>query len=450
MVIIDQVYDVEFIDMTHDGMGVCRIDNFPIFVDYALKGEQGRIKVTKVSKTFGFGVLVDLKLVSPHRKEPVCDHFYECGGCDLMHMNYQMQLNFKKHRVSETLKRLGKIDCEVNDVVGMGNPYYYRNKSVIPFGYKDDKMVCGLYKRKSHEIISFKKCFIIPKYSNDIVNHLRNLFTEKGVSAYDETTKTGLIRHVIVRNSYKNAEVSVTIVTTSAKIPHLKNIIEHVINRYTKITTVIINVNDQDTNVILGKKSKIVYGNGYITDHINDLVFKISHRSFYQVNPVQTQILYNKAIELADLKPTDNVIDAYCGIGTITLNIARHVNHVYGVEVVKQAINDANENAEANKIKNVTFKAGKAETVINEWSKLGIDVVFVDPPRKGCEKSFLDTIINMGVKKIVYISCKVATLARDLNILQAAGYECKTVTPVDMFPQTAHIETIALIEKREE
>jgi 23S rRNA (uracil1939-C5)-methyltransferase len=443
MVEKNEYYEVEFVDMTHDGMGICKIDGFTIFVANALKGEKATIKITKVNENFGFGRLIDFLHKSPFRKEPICEHFSECGGCNLMHMNYQMQLDFKKYRTAETLKRLGRIETTVRDTVGMLNPYYYRNKAVIPFGENNGKLIAGLYKLRSHDIIDMKRCYIIPKITTDIVKYLKNIFVELSIPAYSELLGTGIVRHVVIRTSNKFDDISVTIVTTTPKLPKKEMIVKKLVGRYRRIVSVIHNHNPANTNVVLGKKSKVIYGEDFIRDDINGVMFKISHRSFYQVNPNQTEELYKKAIDYAELTPNDIVIDAYCGIGTIGLSVANYCKTVLGVEVVKQAIDDAVDNAKINNITNAKFIAGKAEDVIKNWANYDVDTIFIDPPRKGCAKTFLDTVIEMKIPKIVYVSCNVATLARDLNVLQAAGYDVKEVTPFDMFPQTSHIEVVA-------
>ena len=444
----NEYYDVLFSDMTHDGMGVCKVDGFPVFVPNALKGESAQIKITKVNKSFGFGRLMEINQKSPFRKEPICDHFSECGGCNLMHMNYQMQLDFKKYRTKETLLKLGKVQTKVNESIGMINPYYYRNKAVIPFGEENGKMVAGLYKARTHDIIDMKRCYIIPKITTDIVKYLKNVFIELNIDAYNEQTGFGIVRHVVIRNSHKYDDISVTIVTATPKLPRKEILIKKLVNRYKRIVSIVQNHNPEKTNVILGKKSRVLFGEDFIRDEINGVYFKISHRSFYQVNPAQTEELYKKAIEYADLTQNEIIIDAYCGIGTIGLSAAKYAKTVLGVDVVKSAIEDARENAKNNKIENAKFVVGKAEEVIKTWKNYDVDVLFIDPPRKGCDPEFLNTIIEMKIPRIVYISCNVSTLARDLNILQASNYEIKEVTPFDMFPQTSHIESVTKIELR--
>jgi len=444
----NEYYDVIFTDMTHDGMGVCKIDGFAVFVPNALKGESAQIKITKVNSSFAFGRLMEITSKSPFRKEPICDHFSECGGCNLMHMNYQMQLDFKKYRTKETLRKLGKIETKVHDTVGMINPYYYRNKAVIPFGEENGKMIAGLYKSRTHDIIDMKRCYIIPKITTDIVKYLKNVFIELNIDAYNEKTGEGIIRHVVVRSSHKFDDISITIVTSTPKLPRKEILLKKLINRYKRIVSVVQNYNPEKTNVILGKKSRVIYGDDFIRDEINGVYFKISHRSFYQVNPVQTEELYKKAIEYADLAQNEVIIDAYCGIGTIGLSAAKYAKIVLGVDVVPKAIADAKENAIHNDIKNAKYVVGKAEEVIKSWKNYNVDVIFIDPPRKGCDEEFLKTIVEMKIPRIVYVSCNVSTLARDLNFLQANNYEVKEVTPFDMFPQTSHIESVTKIELR--
>ena len=359
-----------------------------------------------------------------------------------------MQLDFKKYRTKETLLKLGKVQTKVNESIGMINPYYYRNKAVIPFGEENGKMVAGLYKARTHDIIDMKRCYIIPKITTDIVKYLKNVFIELNIDAYNEQTGFGIVRHVVIRNSHKYDDISVTIVTATPKLPRKEILIKKLVNRYKRIVSIVQNYNPEKTNVILGKKSRVLFGEDFIRDEINGVYFKISHRSFYQVNPAQTEELYKKAIEYADLTQNEIIIDAYCGIGTIGLSAAKYAKTVLGVDVVKSAIEDARENAKNNKIENAKFVVGKAEEVIKTWKNYDVDVLFIDPPRKGCDPEFLNTIIEMKIPRIVYISCNVSTLARDLNILQASNYEIKEVTPFDMFPQTSHIESVTKIELR--
>jgi len=442
----NEYYEVVFTDLTHDAMGVCKIEGFPIFVKDALKGEKALIKVIKTNKNFGFGRLIELKEESPFRKLPICEHYAECGGCNMMHMNYQMQLDFKKYRVSQTLKKLGRIETKVNNTVGMNNPYYYRNKAIIPFGMKKGKIVAGLYKPRSHDIVDIKRCHIFPKVFSEITRFLKNLFNELQVPIYDENFDTGNVRAIMLRHSRKYDQISLTIVTKESKLHNKDVIINKLIERYPNIITIIHNINQDKTNVVLGDKSKTLFGKDDLKDVLLDIEYEISHKSFYQVNPEQTETLYLKAMEYAKLKEDYTVVDSYCGIGTIGLTASKHVKEVIGFDVVKDSIKNAQQNAKNNNITNAKFMVGKAEEVLPSMKDKHVDVLFIDPPRKGVEKPFLEAIIKMGIKRVVYISCNVSTLARDLNFLQANNYSIKETTPFDMFPQTSHIESVTLIE----
>ncbi|MFP4286063.1 MAG: 23S rRNA (uracil(1939)-C(5))-methyltransferase RlmD [Candidatus Izemoplasmataceae bacterium] len=440
-------YEVEFTDLTHDAMGVCKVDGYPIFVKDALKGEKALIKIIKTNKNFGFGRLIEIKQESPFRKLPICEHYQECGGCNIMHMNYQTQLDFKKYRTQETLKKLGKIDAQVHHTVGMNNPFYYRNKAIIPFGMQNGKIVAGLYKPRSHDIVNIRRCHVFPKLVSDMIRFFRSLFTEFDVDIYDEQTHEGFLRALMFRYSRAYDQYSITFITTSSKFLQKDIILEKVLKKYPNVVSIIQNINDEQTNVLLGDKSKVLFGKDVLEDELLGIKYEISHRSFYQVNPEQTEVLYKKAMDYAELKPTDTVIDAYCGIGTIGLTAAKHVKEVIGFDVVKDAIKNAQQNAKNNHIKNAKFIIGKAEDIMPTIKNTAIDVLFIDPPRKGCDKKFLEAIILSKVKRIVYISCNISTLARDLNFLQANGYKVKEVTPFDMFPQTSHIESITLLDK---
>ncbi len=439
-------YEVKFTDLTHDAMGVCKIDGYPVFVKDALKGEEALIKVVKMNKNFGFGRLIEIRRESPFRKLPICEHYQVCGGCNTMHMNYDMQLAFKRHRTIETLRKLGRVETTVNETVGMNNPYYYRNKAVLPFGKKGGKVVGGLYKLRSHDIVNIKRCHIFPKVFSDIVRFFRTLFTELKMEIYDEVEHTGLIRGIMLRHSQSTDEISLTLITTSGKLPHKDIILERTLNRYPQVVSIVQNLNPDKTNVMLGQKAKVLHGKDVIEDTLMGLKFEISHRSFFQVNPVQSELLYKKAIEYAKLTETDTVVDAYCGIGTIGLSLAHQVREVIGIEVVKDAVKNAQQNAKINNIKNARFIVGEAEEEIASLKET-IDVLFVDPPRKGVDKKLLETIVKSKIPRVVYISCNVSTLARDLNFLQANHYKVIEVTPYDMFPQTGHIETVTLLER---
>ncbi len=439
-------HNVEFIDLTHDAMGVAKINGFPVFVKDALKGEQAQIKITKVNKNFAFGRLIELTTPSPFRKKPICEHFFTCGGCDIMHMNYDMQLSFKKHRVKETLRKIGHITTNVNDMVGMNNPYYYRNKAIIPFAMEEDRLVAGLYKRRSHEIIDLKRCHIFPKVYSEIIKLIKSLLINYKISIYDEHTHKGLFRGVMIRHSEQTGDILLTLILNGSKILKKENIIEALNERYPMIKGIVINNNTSKGNVMLANKSKTIYGEDLLEDTLCGLTYKYTHQSFFQVNPVQTEALYQKALKYAKLEADFRVMDAYCGVGAIGLSAAKDVKEVIGFDVIKNNIKQARENAKSNNVSNVHFYQASDDTVLNDEKYDNIDVLFIDPPRKGCDKSFLKRVANKNIKRIIYISCNVSTFSRDANYLQKLGYKIKEVTPFDMFPQTAHIETVALIE----
>ena len=459
---VGATFRVEFTSMTHDARGVCKLDgvnkygealtNFPIFVQNAIKGEAGIIEITEVKKTLGNGKLVKVfkDKTSPHRINPICPIYHECGGCQLMHLSYEGQLAFKREIVRQTLAKIGGItEVNVKKTIPSVDQLYYRNKVQIPFGINKGKTVCGFYRNQTHEIIPFDTCYIQSNQMSEIVKFIRNLCSEFKITGYDEVTGKGLIRHVLLRQA-KNGEVMAVLVTTKKDIKGLSELATKLVKRHPEVVSVMQNVNDANTNVILGNNTYLVYGKEYIEDQLLNHIFRIGAHSFYQVNPKTTELLYLQAIKLAKLQKTDNVIDAYCGIATIGISLADSVNHVYGVEIVSEAINNAKTNISVNKLDNIDVVCAKTEDQIIKWrqNNLKIDAIFVDPPRKGLEKSIIETIDLMQILKVVYISCDVATLARDLKQFIELGYEIKTVQPVDMFPQTLHIETVVCLERK--
>ncbi len=447
MVEKNSYHEVTFTDLTHDAMGVCKIEGYPVFVKDALKGEKALIKVIKTNKNFGFGRLIEIKEESPFRKRPICDHFYECGGCNMMHMNYEMQLGFKKHRVKETLRKLGHIETDVDDTVGMQNPYYYRNKAIIPFGTERGKIVAGMYKPRSHDIVDIRKCHVWPKVFTDITRFLKRMFETLELSIYDEKSHVGLIRGIMLRRSMHTEHVSLTLITNGENLLYSDTIVNALIERFPSVRSIVQNINEAKTNVMLSQKSKVLYGEDAIYDTLLGVKYKISHQSFYQINPEQTELLYRKALDVADLQKSDTVLDAYCGIGTIGLSAASEVKQVIGVDSVAKAIEDAWANARMNGIGNARFETGNIEDMMDTFREEPIDILFVDPPRKGLKRPFIDAVIDRGVSRMVYVSCNVSTLARDLNIFVSNGYRIDSVTPFDMFPQTSHVETVVRLTK---
>ncbi len=443
---------VTFEDMTHDGAGVAKVDGFPLFVPNALPGETGKVKVVKVKKGYGFGKMLDLEEESIYRIEPSCPIYKQCGGCQLQHLSYQGQLNVKKKQVEDVLQRIGGLDLDkvtVHDTLGMDDPWRYRNKAQVPVGEREGGLVAGFYQQRSHDIIDMNACLIQEQANDDLVQAVKEIAGSYGIRAYDEKKHKGTLRHVVTRYGKQTGQAMVVLITKDENLPNRKNIVRDITERFPSVKSVVQNINPKRTNVIFGEKTKVLWGNEYIYDTIGDIKFAISARSFYQVNPQQTKVLYDKALEYAELTGTESVIDAYCGIGTISLFLAQKAKKVYGVEIVPEAIEDAKRNAELNEIGNVEFEVGKAEEVMPAWKKEGVeaDVIVVDPPRKGCDETLLETMLEMKPERIVYVSCNPATLARDLKILEEGGYETREVQPVDMFPHTVHVENVAVLEK---
>ena len=442
----NEYIDVLFEDLTHDGAGVAKVEGYPLFVPNGLPGEKAKIKVIKVNKGYGFGRLMEITEASPYRVEPECPIYKECGGCQLQHMSYEGQLKAKEKQVSDVLQRIGKLEnVKVHPVLGMENPWRYRNKAQVPIGEHEGGLIGGFYQQRSHQIIDMKACIIQQEKNDEVVKGVKEICNINGVRAYDEQKHKGELRHIMARYGLKSGEVMVVLVTRTNELTGKKKIIEEIVKRIPGVKSIVQNINSKKTNVIFGDETKVLWGEEVIYDSIGDIKFAISARSFYQVNPEQTKVLYDKALEYADLTGEENVIDAYCGIGTISLFLAQKARKVYGVEIVPEAIEDAKKNAELNGISNVEFAVGEAETVIPEWYENGVvaDVLVVDPPRKGCDDKLLQTIINMKPKKVVYVSCNPATLARDLRVLEDGGYQTVEVQPVDMFPQTMHVECVA-------
>ncbi|HYK73524.1 MAG TPA: 23S rRNA (uracil(1939)-C(5))-methyltransferase RlmD [Pseudoneobacillus sp.] len=437
--------DVVFEDLTHEGAGVAKVDGYPLFVPNGLPGEKAKIKVIKANKGYGFGKLIELYEESPDRVKAPCPIYKECGGCQLQHLSYEGQLKAKEKQVRDVLTRIGKLEnVKVHPVLGMSEPWRYRNKAQVPVGEREGGLIAGFYQKRSHEIIDMQACLIQQEKNDEVVRVVKDICERHGIQAYHEEKHKGQLRHIMARHGLVTGEVMVVLVTRTADLPNKQEIINEIIEKIPGVKSIIQNINSKKTNVILGDETKVLWGEEVIYDFIGDIKFAISSRSFYQVNPEQTKVLYDKALEYADLSGEETVIDAYCGIGTISLFLAQKARKVYGVEIVPEAIDDANRNAQLNEITNVEFAVGEAEVVIPKWYEEGIsaDVLVVDPPRKGCDEALLQTIIAMKPKKVVYVSCNPGTLARDLRILEDGGYKTLEVQPVDMFPHTTHVECV--------
>ncbi|MCP6681889.1 23S rRNA (uracil(1939)-C(5))-methyltransferase RlmD [Bacillus nakamurai] len=451
----NEYYDVVFEDLTHEGAGVAKVQGFPIFVPNALPEEEAQIKVTRVKKGFAFGRLMELKEESPHRTDAPCPIYKQCGGCQLQHMTYEGQLLFKQKQVKDVLERIGKLDLSnvtVHPTLGMEDPWNYRNKAQVPVGEREGGLVAGFYQQRSHDIIDMSACLIQQSKNDEAVQAVKDICGTYGIKAYSEERHKGWLRHIMVRYGVVTGEMMIVFITRTNDFPHKAKIIEDITAKFPHVKSIVQNTNPKKTNVIFGDETNVIWGEEYIYDLIGDIKFAISARSFYQVNPEQTKVLYDKALEYAELQGEETVIDAYCGIGTISLFLAKQAKKVYGVEIVPEAIDDAKRNAELNGITNAEFAVGEAETVIPKWYEEGItaDTLVVDPPRKGCDEALLRTIVEMKAKRVVYVSCNPGTLARDLRVLEDGGYTTLEVQPVDMFPHTNHVECVAQLVLKEE
>ncbi|SDC97565.1 23S rRNA (uracil1939-C5)-methyltransferase [Terribacillus halophilus] len=446
----NQTIELTFEDLTHDGDGVGKVDGYPLFVPYALPGETAQVKVIKTKKNFGFGKLLEVTKPSPARVEPPCDVYIQCGGCQLQHMSYQLQLEMKQKQVQNAMKKIGHLEhVPVHPALGMDDPWRYRNKIQIPTAERNGEMITGFYRKRSHDIIeNMETCVIQDEVNDRMVEAVRRIASRLGIPAYNEETHRGVLRHIMVRTGQQTNETMIVLVTRTNELPYAKELVAELHETYPQIKSIVQNINKERTNVILGRKTKLLWGEEYIYDTIGDIKFAISAQSFYQVNPAQTKVLYDQALKYANLSGNETVIDAYSGIGTISLFLAQKAKKVYGVEIVPQAVSDAKMNAKLNYMDNAEFYVGKAEEVMPWWKAQGLnpDVIVVDPPRKGCDENLLQAMIDMKPKRIVYVSCNPSTLARDLRFLEDGGFETKQVQPVDMFPQTGHIECVAEIE----
>ncbi len=522
---------LEIIGMTHDGEGVGRVEGFTLFVQGALPGEKVRAKVLKTKKQYGYAKLLELVERSQHRIAPPCPIYDQCGGCQLQHMDYTAQLEWKRQLVIDNLERIGKLrvvregsgvegaspaaggmsgqadagtagqnasDREaqvsgdhrnnstgihqepgagnissglhqvpgvgiistglhqepeagiiVRPTLGMNEPWRYRNKSQVPIGVTEGGLIGGFYARGSHRIVDMETCLIQHEQNDEVVRRVKAIGRRLGITAYDEESGQGLLRHVVVKIGFATGEMMIVLVTNGERIPRMNEWITAIREELPAVVSICQNINTRKTNVIFGDVTRVLWGREVIHDYIGDVKFAISARSFYQVNPAQTEVLYGKTVEYAGLTGEETVIDAYCGIGTISLFLAQHAKKVYGVEIVKEAIEDARANAELNGMAHVEFEVGASEDVIPRWKEQGIeaDVIVVDPPRKGCDPRLLETILQMKPERVVYVSCNPSTLARDLRVLEDGGYRTVEVTPVDMFPHTTHIENVALLMK---
>ena len=459
----NDIVTVEITDIGVSGEGIGHVDGYTLFIKDAVIGDVVEAKVMKAKKNYGYARLMKVITPSEYRVEPKCAFARRCGGCQIQEMSYNRQLVFKDQKIRGNLERIGgftkdQIDTVMQPVVGMEHPFGYRNKAQFPFGTdKEGNPITGFYAGRTHDIIANTDCALGVEQNKEILEIILQYMRENKIKSYDEKTGKGLIRHALIRYGFKTKEIMVCLVINGKKLPKAERLIEKLI-QIEGMTSITISPNTRRDNVIMGDSYEILWGQGYITDYIGNVKYQISPLSFYQVNPVQTEKLYGLALEYADLKGDETVWDLYCGIGTISLFLAQKAKQVYGVEIVPQAIDDAKENAKINAIDNAEFFVGKAEEVLPEYyaeyerehngETAHADVIVVDPPRKGCDETLLETIVKMQPEKVVYVSCDSATLARDLKYLCANGYEIRMCRGVDQFPQSVHVETVVLLSHK--
>ena len=447
-------YILDILSQGYEGEGVAKVDGYPVFIQGALQGEKIKTKIIKVKKGYAYGKIEEIINKSIDREEPKCSNYKRCGGCSIQHMNYKKQLDFKWERVKDCIEKIGGLSKNlVNYPLGMdSNPYRYRNKVQLPIGKVNNEVVIGFYAPRSHNIIDLDYCLIQDKIADDVAKFTKEWINKNNIepaTINGEFNSKGILKHLMIRRGFKTNEVMVVLVATTPNIPNLKEFKDILLENITGIKSIVLNINPKNTNVILGQECITLYGEDFIQDYIGEFKFNISPLSFFQVNPIQTQTLYNKALEYSELTGDETVFDAYCGTGTITLFLSQKAKKVYGVEIIESAIINAKENANINNVNNAEFFVGKSEEVIPNLINNGIkaDVIVVDPPRKGCDIKLLEAIEDVKPERVIYVSCDPSTLARDLKILSEKGYRVVEVQPVDMFPQTSHIENVVKLIK---
>ena len=445
-------YEVEIVDNGYEGEGIAKIDDFTIFVNGTIKGEICKILIVKVNKSFAFGKLIEVVKKSENRVEADCITYKRCGGCNLRHIKYEETLRIKKEIVQNLINKNLNNKIYVNDVIGMEEPYYYRNKLQYPVGKnKAGIPVMGVFANRTHEIIQTKECLIQNKKAQEVANTIFSFIKENNIPIYDEKTRKDGIRHIIIKIGVLTNEIMCVIVTSQNNIKNEKELVNIIKNKYSEVKTIVKNINDKNTNVILGDRNIILYGDGYILDKLDKYKFKISTKSFYQINPKQTEKLYKKAIEFANLDKKDVLCDLYCGIGAIGIFASNKVKKVYGIEIVEEAIEMAKENAKLNNVDNIEFIAGDVEVAFKkllEDDEVKPTAIIVDPPRSGLDNVTISKILETEVEKLIYVSCNPATLVRDIKLLEEK-YVVKEIQPVDMFPYTSHVECVVAMTLRE-
>ena len=445
-------YIVDIIDNGFEGEGIAKIDNFTIFIPNCIKGEKVKILIVKVLKSYAYGKVLEIIEKSEYRREPDCLTYKRCGGCDLRHVDYKKTLEMKQNAVQSLVNKTLKNKVNVEKTLGMEEPYFYRNKAQYPVGIdKNNNPVIGVFANRTHEIIPIEECFIQNKQSQKLAKFVLDFIKENNISVYDEKTGKGLVRHIVTKVGIRTNEIMLIIVINGQSIPKEKELIKDVLEKFPNVKTIVKNINKKNTNVIMGNKNINLYGNGFIQDILGDYRFKISPLSFYQVNPIQAENLYNIGVRKANITKDDIVFDLYCGIGTISIFMAKYAKKVYGIEIVEEAVKDAKENAEFNNIDNTEFISGDVESVLDDLinnKRIIPDVIMIDPPRKGLDNKSVENILKISPKKIVYISCNPASLVRDLAKLEEV-YDIKMIKPVDMFTFSKHVECVVAMKLTE-
>lgn len=438
-------YIVDIIDNGYEGEGIAKINDFTIFIPGAIKGEKVKVIIVKVLSSHAFGKIVEIINTSNSRKEVDCTTYKRCGGCNLRHINYADTLNIKREIVQNLVNKTLKNEVKVKETIVMDKPFNYRNKAQYPVGKdKENKPVMGVFANRTHEIIPINKCYIQNEQTEEIAKYAFELWNKNNLSIYDEKTRKGLLRHIVTKIGIKTNEIMLILVINGDKFKDEEGFVRNIINRYPNVKTIVKNINTKNTNVILGDKNVKLYGDGYIKDRLGEYTFKISPLSFYQVNPIQAEKLYNIGVQAVKINKNDVVFDLYCGIGTISIFMAKYAKEVYGIEIVDEAVKMAEENASLNKVENTKFISGDVEIVLDELINIKHiipDVIMIDPPRKGLDNKSIENIMKIRPNRFVYISCNPATLVRDLAKFENM-YDVQEIQPVDMFPWTAHVECV--------
>lgn len=447
----NEQHTVTIEDLTFEGMGVAKINGYPLFIEDALPGEKAEVKIHKTGKTYGYAKVMN-RLTSSKDRVPLKNRSYTRAGiAPLQHMSYAAQLAFKKKQVANVMQRIARMpEVPVLNTIGMEEPWGYRNKAQVPVRKVEGLLTTGFFRKNSHDLIPMEDFYIQDPKIDEAIITVRDIMREFGVKPYNEKDNTGNLRHIVVRRGYHTGEMMIVLVTRTAKLFPTSKILPAIQEALPEVVSIVQNVNPRATNVILGEEAIVLYGEDKYRDELMGNTFEISHRSFYQVNPLQTEKLYQTVLDFAAMTGEETVIDAYCGIGTITLALAKKAKEVYGIEIVEMAVEDAKRNAALNGIENVTYQLGAAEEVMLKWAEeeRTADLLVVDPPRKGLEGQFIEAVLEMKPTKMVYVSCNPATLARDLALLAEGGYNVEKIQPVDLFPQTNHVESVTLLTRK--